>query len=387
MTELDIDIFSDDVRREPFEAYRRLRDAGPICRLPGYDLYAMGRHADIKAALGNWQDYASGDGVALNALTNDWMTGTTLASDPPVHKNLRDILARPFRPQKLAALRQRLADLADAKVRLLVGTGPVEAMRELAQLLPLAVISELVGLPEEGREQMLDWAAAAFNCMAPAELELTQSAFPVMAGMMTYINDPSLPERMRPGTWAAELWECTRTGEITEESFRSIVQGYVSPSLDTTIFAIGNLLWLLSNNPDQWSTLRKEPALVQRSVNEALRMESPALGFSRVTRRELTIGGEIVPAGARIVTVLPSGNRDERRYADPDRFDVRRDSSDHLAFGGGIHRCVGGTLAMLEITTVLEALVRHVSNIECTSAVRADNAVLRGFAELKITLH
>lgn len=384
--DIQIDLFSEATRLDPYPVYQMLRDSGEVCALAGTDLYAVGRHQQVKDVLGNWEDFSSADGVALNALMNQLMAGTVLTSDPPQHKRLRDILARPIGPARLAELRPQLTALADKRVAELIGNGRVDAMANLAMLLPISIISEMVGLPEEGREQMLDWAGAAFNGMATEGLPLCDQAFPIMIGMVDYITSPDLPARLKQGSWAADLWGFVERGELAETEFRSIIQGYVSPSLDTTIFAIGNLLWLLAANPEQWRLLKDNPSLISRCINESLRIESPAFGFSRVARRDVQIGQYSVPKGARIVTVLPSANRDERRYHSPDVFDISRDASDHLAFGGGVHRCVGGNLAMLEITAVLTALVQQVESIAVHGFRRADNAVLHGFAELDIEL-
>lgn len=384
---LDLDLFHAERRDDPYPAYRLLRDAGPVCHLARHNVYAVGRHQDLRELLADPEHFSSAQGVALNDLMNSLMVGTVLSSDPPEHKRLREILGRPLAPARLAALRAQLRALASDRVARLRHAGTVDAMREIAMLLPLTVVSEMVGLPEKGREHMLEWAAAAFNGMAPAGVTLCDQAFPVMQSMVDYITDPNLTGHLRPDSWAAQLWATVEAGQLDAEEFRSIIQGYVSPSLDTTIFAVGNLIWLLANHPEEWRALKNDRALLARCINESLRVESPALGFSRVAREGARIGGVPIPVGARVMTVLPSGNRDERRYDDPDRFDIRRDATDHLAFGAGGHRCVGGGLAMLEISAVLEALLEHVDTIAVHGAERAENAVLRGFERLEVTLH
>lgn len=384
---LSIDLFGSETRNNPYPDYRALRDAGPVCYLENLDLYAVARYEDVRDVLTNWQDFSSAQGVAMNDLMNQLMGGTVLTSDPPDHTRLRKHLAAPLSPSGLAALRPRMHQLVEGKVRELRRLPSFEAMRALAMLLPLSVVSEMVGLPEEGREQMLDWAAAAFNGMAPASVDLCAQSFPIMQQMVNYITDPTLVEKLRPDGWAAQLWKTVEVGELSAEEYRSIIQGYVSPSLDTTIFSIGNLLWLFAENPDQFAKLKHNSALKMRCINESLRIESPALGFSRVTNRDVTIDGCRVPAGARIMTLLPAANRDERRFANPDRFDITRDASQHLAFGAGVHRCVGGNLAMLEIAVVLDVLLQAVDGVEIHEMRRADNAILRGFETLEISFH
>lgn len=384
---LDIDLFSPEVMADPFPTYRAVRDMAPICEMPEHDLYVMGRHADVRAALNNWTDFSSSDGVAMNDICNGFMRGTAIASDPPTHSYFRELLARPLEPKRLSKLRARLSELAVERVRARVGVGVFDAMEDLAQLLPLRVISELVGLPEDGRQRMLKWADAGFNAMGPSNNDHTAYALPIMGEMVHYICDPDLPTRFREGSWSAELWDCVERGDLSAEAARSILQGYVTPSLDTTIFALGSCLWLLAHNPEQWRILKDNPRLVSRCINEVLRIEGPARGFSRVARRDIAFEDYVLPAGARVMTLLPSANRDERRYDDPDRFDISRDASDHVAFGAGIHRCVGGNLAMMELSVMLEAIVREVTEIRPGEARLADNAVLRGFEQLKISLH
>ena len=140
---------------------------------------------------------------------------------------------------------------------------------------------------------------------------------------------------------------------------------YLAPSLDTTISAIGNALWLFATHPDQWQLLRDEPAPGQgRALNEALRLESPISCFTRVAAVDAVIGGVDIPAGSRVMVSFASANRDERRWHDPERFDITRESAGHLAFGHGEHACVGMGLARLEGTAVLTALVERVATIE-----------------------
>ncbi|ATE66359.1 cytochrome P450 [Rhizorhabdus dicambivorans] len=383
---VDVNLYSPDTLAYPYEAYRTIRDAGPVCRLAGSDLLAIGRHADLRTALADWQSFSSGSGVAMNAPMNAALRGTILGADPPEHQRLRDIVGRPLTPARLGALRQRIYRTAEQRVDELVARGTFCAATDLAHYLPITVVSELVGLPEEGRQRMLDWAASAFDAMAPLEAGRFEAAMPVIGDMIRYVRDPALPARLVADGWAAQLYAAVDAGEIDKPFFESLIQAYLAPSLDTTIFATSNLIWLFAHHPDQWQKLRERPALIPRAINEALRLESPASGFSRLVSRPVRVDGIDVPEGSRVVMLFASGNRDERRYQDPDRFDIERDSSDHLAFGHALHRCVGMNLALLEMTALLSAMLPRVSEITLNSERRADNAVLRGFAELNITV-
>lgn len=383
---VDVDLYSEANLADPYPAYKAIRDAGPVCRLGDSDLLAVGRHADLRTVLADWETFSSGSGVALNAPMNAALKGTILGTDPPEHQYLREIVGRPMTPARLAALRERVRDTAEKRVEELVARGSFCAATELAHHLPLSVVSDLVGLPEEGRQRMLDWAGAAFNAMAPLSAGRFEESMPVLGEMLAYITDPALPQRLVPDSWGAQLWKGVEAGEISREFFQGLIQAYVAPSLDTTIFATSNLIWLFGHHPDQWRKLREKPALISRAINEALRMESPASGFSRLVMRDTQIGGTAVPEGSRVVMLFASGNRDERRYANPDIFDIERDSSDHLAFGHSLHRCVGMNLALLEISALLSALLPRVETFNIISERPAGNAVLRGFAELNVTV-
>ncbi|AEG50193.1 Linalool 8-monooxygenase [Sphingobium chlorophenolicum L-1] len=384
---IDYDIFDDAIRADPFPIYREIRDSGPVCALTRHDVFGVARHAEAKSILENWADFSSASGVTMNSITNEVMNGSLLQSDPPVHTQMRKVVMRPLAPSQLSGLRGRLTELTRERVAQLKGKGPIEIVGQLATLLPLSVVSELVGLPEEGRDNMLDWANASFNTVAPVGHPRADAGFSVIEGMVKYLTDPSLPSRLRPGSWAAGLWSEVEAGEISPDDFSSVVQAYVMPSLDTTIYGMGNLIWLLASNPDQWALLKSQPALIPRCINEALRLEAPVLGFVRQATRDVEVSGIAIPEGARLMMLLGAANRDERRYENPDLFDIQRDARDHLAFGAGIHRCAGGNLAMLELATVLEELVKQIDHLELVSELRSDNLGLRGFSEIEMVLH
>ncbi|MFB6720685.1 cytochrome P450 [Kribbella sp. NPDC056345] len=159
---------------------------------------------------------------------------------------------------------------------------------------------------------------------------------------------------------------------------------YIAPSLDTTIHAISSMIHLLAANPDQWKLLRNDRTLVPHAINEVLRLESPIQRFSRLSTTDVTIEGHIVPAGSRVVLLYGSANRDERKYPEPDRFDVARRPSDHLAFGRGEHACAGMNLARLEMTAVLDALLDRVTGLASVEVEWEVNNTLRGLRKLVV---
>ena len=384
--DVDIDIYSAEALANPYENYRIFRDTAPIVRLPKYDLYLMARFADVQGALKNNTLFASGDGVAMNDLMNKAIAGSTLHTDAPYHSTLRSIVSRPLTPARLTELRQGLYDLAENLVERLVAKGDFDAAAELAPYLPVTVVSELVGLPEEGRERMLIWAGAVFNSLGPRGLELTETALPIVDEMVTYARGCTA-DRVKPGSWVAKLYEAVEAGELRPEQVGPVMGDYLGPSLDTTILATGSAIALFAQNPDQWDKLRANPTLIPNAVNEAIRVESPIQGFSRVLTDDFSVEDQRLHKGARVLVMYASGNRDERRWEDPERFDITRRANEQLGFGHGIHMCMGANLARMEISALLSALIRRVERFDLHEAERISNNVLRGYKSLKLTAH
>jgi cytochrome P450 len=166
-----------------------------------------------------------------------------------------------------------------------------------------------------------------------------------------------------------------------------LIFNFMGAAFDTTINAIGSIIWLLATNPSQWDALRGDPSLVPSAVNEGMRRESPLQIWGRFCRESTPVDGATVPEGTRVAVMIGSANRDERHYPDPDRFDVRRNPGDHLGFGQGIHLCVGAPLARIEIASVLGALVKKVRTIELAGdPVRRLSNTTRGFESLPVAV-
>jgi cytochrome P450 len=159
---------------------------------------------------------------------------------------------------------------------------------------------------------------------------------------------------------------------------------YMGPSLDTTIFAISNAVWLFAEHPDRWDLVREDPSLIAAAINEVLRIDAPIQDFSRFVEKDVDLDGVVLPAGSRAIVFYGAANRDERKYPDPDRFDVQRRPVDHLGFGAGPHACVGMNLARVEMRAIFTALAKRVRRFEVIEAERALHNLLRGFRSLRV---
>lgn len=383
---LDLDPYSDASLLDPWAVYQEMRDAGPVVFLSRYNMYAATRYDTVAQILRNPEVFLSSDGVMMNDQMNQVLRGNTLCSDGPAHDASRRIIVKPLTPKALKPLQSGIQEEASALVDRLVGKGRIEAVSELAQHLPVTIVSSLIGLPEDGRERMLVWASEMFNCFGPMN-QRTEDSFSVLGEMMEYATTQAVRGKLRPGSWAEAIHDAADRGEVAADKCPVMMIDYMGPSLDTTIFAISSAVWLFGHHPDQWDLIREDPSLIPGAINEVLRLESPIQDFSRSVAEDHEIDGVVLPAHSRVITYYGAGNRDERRYQDPDAFDVRRNPVDHLGFGAGPHACVGMNLAKMEIRSVIAALASRVKRIEIHDEQRALHNILRGFTSLDVTLH
>ena len=365
----NIAFFSDEILSNPYPAQNELRDMGSAVWLEQYGMYILPRYDSVKQALSNWEAFSSFGGVAMNQPMNEKLQGGLLCSDPPDHDRLRKIIEAPVMPRELSRLRERVTSEAEALVERLVAKGSFDAATELAQYLPVTIVSELVGLPEDGRERMLEWAAATFDCLGPMN-ERTLSAFPIVGEMVEYAMTECVPGKLSPDGWAQKIWDAADRGEIEASRCGFMMNDYMGPALDTTIFATSFAIWLFARHPDQWQLIRENPALIPQAINEIVRLESPITQFSRYVTKDVEIGDVHLPQGSRAIVCYSSANRDERKWGDPTAFRILRDgTADHLGFGHGEHNCVGKNLARLEIRALLTALAKRVERFELAGDV------------------
>ena len=382
----DVDLYSDEVLRDPYPHYRAIRARGAAVWLPRHDLYAVGRFDDVRAALRNPTVFSSAEGVAANGTVNEMARGTTLASDAPLHDRLRAIIGAPLSPRALEEIGPQIRAEARRLVDDLVEQEQFDAVTDLAQHLPLTIVSKLVGLEDYGRGSMLRWASATFNVLGTMN-ERGCAAMTDFREMRSYLSVPDMRERLLPGSWGRRIFEAADRGEVEPERCPVLMRDYLGPSLDTTIFATANLILLFGRHPDQWELVRNDPKLIPNAINEALRLESPIRGFTRHAASNAALGDALVPAGSRVLLLYASANRDERKWQDPEKFDVRRRANDHLGFGNGTHMCASLHLARLEMTALLEVLVEKVRSFDIGEPVLALNNVLRGLASLPVRVN
>ncbi len=380
----DVDLFSPVALRQPFEHYRAMRDMAPVVQLQDSEIYALPRFYDVRDALQSSGPLSSAQGVGFSDAFNRPGAPNIIMSDGDLHRRLRTEVMRPLLPNQLRQHRDYLKTLITERIRALVDHGPFDAMTEIARFLPVTAISVFVGLPEEGRASMLEWAAAVFNALGP-ERDDSARDFKLAGEARRYIASLTR-DTVREGSWAHTMFNAIESGKLTEVEALGALSAYVLPSLDTTILAKGHLLANLANNPDQWARLRQDPSLIPSAVLEGVRHSSVIRWFSRKVVADYRVGGYVVPEGARLMVMYASANRDERHFTDPARFDITRDARSHLAWGSGSHLCVGMHLAKLEMEVMTEALVENCAVLVAGEPALGANCGLYGFTTLPFEL-
>jgi cytochrome P450 len=347
-------------------------------------MYAIGRFADVRAALRDDQAFRSGEGVAANPLTNALARGTTLFSDDEAHVKRRRVLMRSLGAKALQGIDSVLEEHAERLIERLLERGRFEASSDFASHLPLAVVAQLVGVDADG-EELLRWAAAAFDVLGPMNKRSLRAMGPSV-GLLLYSQRIS-GERVVPGSWADAVMQAGERGEISAREARALVIDLIAPALDTTILASTHLLWTLARNPETWQRIVEDPDLVAAAVVEDVRLSSPIRGFTRRLAEDREIGGVGLPAGARLAVLFGAANLDETRFSEPERFDLDREEPAHVGWGNGPHACVGIHLSKLEMQALLRAMASRVGRVEIGEPERLVNNTLQGISYLPVTLH
>ncbi|MFB7321365.1 cytochrome P450 [Streptomyces sp. NPDC056190] len=377
----DVDLFADEVVLDPYPVYAELRERGPVVHLPENDVYALTRYDVVRRSLADWESFSS-TSIAFNPMANEALTGTSLASDPPVHTQLRATLTENLSPRALRGLKAGIETKADALVAQLVEKGSFEAIDALARAFPLEVVADLIGFTGHVRDNMLRWGQAAMQVLGPLN-QRTAENFPVAGELYAWCSQVKA-DNLAEGSVGRGIFEAEARGAIPADTAGHIIHQYLGAGVDTTIAAIGNIVALFARHPDQLALVRENPSLVPAAFNEVLRFWAPVHAWGRRVTKDVTIEGAIVPEGAQVAILFGAGNRDPRHYENPDAFLVERNPVDHLSFGYGPHGCAGQGLARLEAHAVIEALARRVERLVAGPEVRVPSNTTRSIEKLPV---
>lgn len=380
------DIYRTAAIIDPYPHYARLRALGPVVRLARQRVYALPRYAECKSVLRNDTAFISGEGVALNPFSNRLSRGTTLNSDGAEHDERRRLVAHRMLPRALRAISDDVDRQAAAVVDEALDRDVVDGVSDVAAALPMAVVPDLVGWPRGQRGNLLAWGGATFDILGPFNRHAVR-ALPNVGQTLRFARKVVRKRSVIEGSLGHDVLIASDNGQLTAAECSALMIDYIAPSLDTTISAISNALYLFATHPEQWQMIRADTTLIPNAINEVIRYESPLRAFSRKAVSDIEIAGTTIAAGTRVLVMYASANRDELEWDGPDTFDIRRDATRQLGFGQGAHACAGQGLARLETSAMLRALAERVERIELTGPPEwAVNNIIRRHDRLPVRL-
>jgi cytochrome P450 len=388
------DPYDFEIDKNPYPLWKRLRDEQPLYYNEKYDFFALSRYDDVERCSKDWRRYSSAKGTLLELIKSGMVIppGSIIFEDPPHHDLHRGLLTGIFSPRKISALEPKVRDYCARSLDHLVGTGGFDFIADLGAQVPMRTIGMLLGIPEQDqetiRERIDDGLRLTEGAPPPADFHarLVEGQNGVFGEYIDWRakhpSDDVMTELLR-----AEFLDVN--GERRRLS-RDEVLGYVNllaaAGNETTTRLIGWAGKVLAENRDQRRELAKNPSLVQRAIEELLRYESPSPVQARYLTEDVEHHGQVIKAGSVVLLLTGSANRDERRFSEPDEFNIHRQMGAHIAFGYGVHFCLGAALARLEARIAIEEVLKRFPEweVDWDHAVQAHTSTVRGWQSLPV---
>lgn len=387
--EVDLDPFSQETRDNPEAFDRAVREAGPVVWLPKYGVWITGQDAVVREVFSDWRRFSSAYGTGLTNVVREepWRKPSViLEADPPTHTPNRKVLARILSNAALRKLAEDFRVEAERMVDALVERRSFDLAEDLAFAFPFKVLPDAAGLKPEGRHHLMPYSTLNFNAMGPKN-DLYKEALKVVEeqGTFEYVAAQMDEKNILPNSFGAEIYAAAHAGDITHEEAGMLVRAFISAGIDTTVFGIGMTLMELIARPDQWDMLRADPGLARPAFEEGLRFRVPSPVIGRTTSGPTELAGVSLGGEEKVLMWLAAANRDPEKWDKPDEYDITRRPVGHLAFGIGIHGCVGQMVARLEAESVLKALSARVKRIHLAGTPEKININwLRGYHSIPV---
>lgn len=390
VVEWDVDPYDEAILRDPYAFYAELRDKGPFVYLTKYSMLAVGRFQETRKVFSDWKQFVSSRGVGLDDFAHQEPYRTPsiiLEVDPPDHAKTRKVMAQALSRPAIIEFQTLFAGTAERLIDGLLERDSFEAVTDLAEAFPTTVFPAAVGMKESDARRLVDYGAMVFNAVGPNN-QLRQKSMAKAPDLVPWITAACAREQLSEDGLGAKIYAHADAGNITLEEAGMLVRSFLSAGVDTTVTGIGNALWCLAQNPEQFDVLKADPSLIKPCFEEVLRYTSPVHAFCRTSAVNTHIAGVDIQEGSKVLCVLAAANRDAEKWGDPDVFRVDRKPAGHLAFGVGIHGCVGQILARAELEAVLQVLVAKVSRIEMLGdPVWRPNNAIHALDSMQLRLH
>ena len=403
--EIDAFLATSDFAADPFPTYARLRQEMPVFRSETQGAWLISRYSDVRDTLRDHQRFSSHGrfSAVLDHLTpeerlevlplEEHFSVGMIGSDPPNHTRLRGLINRAFTPRVIESLRPRIEALVEEFLHDIIirGTGEMEVIADFAFPLPATVIAELLGAPPESREQFREWSHGilAFQGTGRTTVEVLERSQRDLLSMRAFLTDLADERRSRPqDDLLSRMVEVEMEGDrLTSAELLTTCVTLLTAGHETTTNLIGNGIYTLLSHPEQLQLLRAEPALLPSAIEEILRFHSPLQRNPRRLATDVDLHGVTMKQGDFVLQLLGSANRDPAHFPQPNRFDIARDPNRHLAFGMGIHFCLGAPLARLEGPIAIAAMLHRMPNLHLADEQPQwlRHGLLRGFERLDVS--
>jgi cytochrome P450 len=373
---LIFDPYRVEIRQDPYPTYKRLRNEAPLYYNEEYDFYAVSRFEDCEKGLVDRDTYISGRGDILEIIKSNtrFPSGVFIMEDPPLHTVHRSVVAKVFTPKRMLALEPQIREYCVRCLDPLKGSDRFDFVVDLGAKMPMRVIGMLLGIPETDLESVRMMADTSLRTEAgkPMAYDVSQTTGDAFDEYIEWrVRNPS--DDLMTELLNTEFKDETGTvRKLHREEILSMVNMIAGAGNETTNRLIGWTGKVLAENPDQRREIAANPALAAQAIEEVLRFEPPGPQIGRYVNRDIEVHGKVVPKGSTMLFIIASANRDERRYADADRFNLHRPMPAHMVFGYGVHHCLGAALARLEGRIALEEVIKRFPDWE----VDYDNAEL-----------
>jgi cytochrome P450 len=394
-----VDLFSPEFRANPYPTYARLREEAPVHRVPlsdGRCLWLVTRYEDVMDVLKderfvkNWRQVMSPEQLADWPVQEGPFTSTMLSLDPPDHTRLRALVHKAFTAPFVEKLRGRIQEIADQLIDGLLARGEMDLIDDYAFPLPILVIAEMLGVPAKDRDRIRRWSNALVVGGVLTKEEIEQIK-PQVEAFAAYLHDLCEARRKEPsGDLISALVHAEEEGErLSQPELMSMVFLLLIAGHETTVNLIGNGMLALFEHPRELAKLREDPSLIRSAVEEFLRFNGPVeTSTERFAREDIEYQGQLIGKGQQVMVVLASANHDASHFKDAGRLDIGRADNKHLAFGHGIHYCVGAPLARLEGQIGISTLLRRLPDLRLATPPEAirwrPGLLLRGLQGLQV---
>ena len=375
----------------PFPIYAEMRQSNPVYFDPRRKNYNIFLYDDVQRVLSEYTTFSSQFTGDQGGGGGEPFSASMISTDPPKHRKLRTLVSQAFTPRAVEALAPRIQSIVDSHLDAALGEGQMDVIENLGYPLPVIVIAELLGVPAEDRAKFKKWSDIVVS-LADLGGEIDYEAFNNQAvmEMSAYFFNMIEQRRVNPGD---DLISGLLQAEVDNERLSVIeLLGFCALLLvagnETTTNLIGNAMLTFVENPDAWEKLRQQPELLQPAIEEVLRFRSPVQSMFRVTKEEAIVAGTTIPANQPLVAWIGSANHDENQFPEPEKLDIERKPNRHLAFGHGIHYCLGAPLARLEASIALRGMLERFSTIQLApgaSPERIPSILIYGLRSLPIT--